>query len=139
LWPGVRGAPDVSFCGPNVPLADIQEHLMSVAPPIAGAQPVHLQLFDLRYDLPNNWTTQSVYWMDLYGNPAPAGECSDAIGPTPLCVPWQRWGPFVWQLAALNFGADERGDCDTAPCFIQETNGVPIIFPPDDGQEMTAH
>jgi hypothetical protein len=132
FWPGVRGDPDTSFCGANVPLAGIQT-VLADQPPVDwnGMGHTEWQLFDLRIDLPNAWDTEPVWWFDQYGvSYADQSFCQEPSG---FCVPWYKTPNFTFDKVALNFGADERGDCSTAPCFVADTGGVEMIFPPEDG------
>lgn len=128
FWPAVPGdpkTPDVSFCGTDESLADIQDRLME-QPAVPGVEHRVFQLVDLRITLPEGWGSEPVYWFDVYGNPLPEGTCEVASG---FCVPWYKTPHFPGPKVAVNYDAINLGKCDLIPCFIADDNGV-VLVPP---------
>lgn len=126
-WPSIPGdpkTPDISMCGRDKSLADIQAKLMQ-QPAIPGAQHTIFQIIDLRITLPGDWVS-GVKWFDVYGTPLPDGTCQE---PSPFCVPWYKSPNFPGPKVALNFDAINLGRCELGECFIVDTGGV-LMLPP---------
>lgn len=131
FWPAVPGAPktpDVSFCGVNESFAEIQD-ILKHQPIVPGVEHRIFQLIDLRVSLPLSWGSESTFWMDVFGNPQPPGVCTQPSG---QCVPWWKSPNFPGPKVALNFDAINLGLCNLVPCFVAETNGVPMLPPHED-------
>lgn len=127
FWPATSDpkVPDVSFCGTNKVFSEIQNRLMQ-QPAIPGVEHKTFQLIDLRIVIPEEWTTQTVFWMDIYGNPQPDGTCEEASG---YCVPWIKTPNFPGPKVAVNFNAQNLGRCILIPCFIADDFGVQLVPP----------